>query len=69
MEATEKQGAIARDVGNCVLVTDLETHRTDWKMAVRIMLNVLILGCGRCSVFGDDVEELPLLSHQYTSDP
>ncbi len=69
MEATEKQGAIARDVGSGVLVTDLETHRTDWKRAVRIMLNVLMLGCGRCSVFGDDAEELRLLSHQYTSAP
>ena len=69
MDATEKQGAIARDVGSCVLVTDLEAHRMDWESAVRIMLNVPMSGCGRFSVFGDDAEELRLLSHQYTSAP
>ena len=41
MEVTEKQGAIARDAGSCIFVTDLEAHRTDWKRAVRIILNAV----------------------------
>lgn len=67
VDVTEKQGAIARDAGSCVLVTDLEAHRTDWNRAVRIILilNVLTSGYDSCSVLGD---ELRPLSHHYTSD-
>ena len=59
MDVTEKQGAIARDAGSCVLVTDLEAHRTDWKRAVRIILNVLMSGYGGGSVLDDDASEAP----------
>ena len=54
VDVTERQEAIARDAGSCVLVTDLEAHRTDWKRAVRIILNVVMLGYRRCLVLGDD---------------
>lgn len=57
MDVTEKQGAIARDDGSCVLVTDLEAHRTDWKRAVRIILIVRMSNYGRCRVLGDDAAE------------
>lgn len=65
---TEKHGAIGRDTGSCVLATDLEAHRIEWKRAVRIILKVLISGYGRCTDLSDDAEQLRLLSHQYTSD-
>ena len=63
MDETEKQGAIVRGAGSCVLVTDLEAHRTDWRRAVRIILNVMVPGCVRYTVFGDDAMKLQL-SHQ-----
>ena len=68
MEVTEKHGAIGRDAGNCVLATDLEAHRIEWKRAVRIILKVLTSSYGRCTVLSDDAEQPRLLSHQYTSD-
>ena len=43
MDGTERQGAIARDAGSCVLVTDLEAHRADWNRAARIILKVLLV--------------------------
>ena len=60
---TEKHGAIGRDAGRCVLATDLEAHRTEWKRAVRIILKVLTSIYGRCTVLDDDAEELRLDSH------
>lgn len=57
MDVTEKQGAIARDDGSFVLVTDLEAHRTDWKRAVRIILIVQMTDYSRYNVLGDDAEE------------
>lgn len=60
---TEKHGAIGRDAGSCVLATDLEAHRIEWKRAVRIILKVLTLIYGRCTVLDDDAEELRLDSH------
>ena len=51
----EEHGAIERVAGTCLLVTDLEAHRTDWNRAVRIISNVLVLMYGRCGV-GDDAQ-------------
>ena len=63
MDVTEKQGEIVRDAGSCVLVTDLEVHRTDWRRAVRIILNVMVPGYVCYIVLGDDAVKLRL-SHQ-----
>ena len=60
MDVTEKQGAIVRDAGSCVLVTDLEAHRKDWRRAVRIILNVMMPGYVRYTVRGDDAIKLQL---------
>lgn len=38
----ERQGAIARETGSCVVVTDLEAHLTDWNKAARIILNGVV---------------------------
>ena len=67
MDVTEKQGAIVRDAGSCVLVTDLEAHRTDCRRAVRIILNVMLPGYVRYIVLGDDAVKLRL-SHQPSID-
>ena len=68
MDVTERQGAIAREAGSCVLLSDLEAHRMDWRRVGRIILNSLVSGYGRCKVIGDDAEgsRLQIL---YTSDP
>ena len=58
MNVTEKHGAIVRDAGSCVLVTDLEAHRTDWRRAVRIILNVMVLGYDPYTVLGDNAVKL-----------
>ncbi len=42
MDETERQGAIAREAGSCVLATDFEAHLTDWNKAARIILNGLV---------------------------
>lgn len=69
MVVTERQGAIARDDGSCVLVTDLDAHRTDWRRAVRIILNVQMTNYGRCGVFDDDAEETSSFASIDTSEP
>ena len=66
MDVTEKQGAIVRDAGSCVLVTDLEAHRTDWRKLVRIILEVMVPGYVRYTVLGDDAIKLQL-AHQYAN--
>ena len=69
MDVTEKQGAIVRDAGSFVLVTDLEAHRTDWKRAVRIILNVMMAGCVRQTVMcllGADAIKFQL-AHRYAN--
>ena len=58
MDATEKHGAIARNAGSRVLVTEPEAHRTEWKRALRIILNVLSSGSACCGFLGDNAEEL-----------
>ena len=63
MDVTEKQGAIVRAAGSCVLITDLEAHRTEWRRAVRIILNVMVLGYVPYTVLGSDAMKLQL-SHQ-----
>ena len=66
MDVTEKQGAIVRDAGSCVLVTDLEAHRMDWRKVVRIILKVMVPGYVRYTVLGDDAIKLQL-AHQYAN--
>ena len=41
---TDKHGAIVRDAGSFVFVTDLEADRMDCKRAVRIILRVIMPG-------------------------
>ena len=58
MDVTEKQGAIVRDAGSCVLVADLEAHRMDWRRVARIILNAMVPGYCRYTVGGDDAVKL-----------
>ena len=42
MDETERQGAIVRETGSCVLAADLEAHLTDWNRAARIILSGVV---------------------------
>lgn len=58
MGVTVKQGVIVRDAGRCVLVADLEAHRTECRREARIILNTIVPGYVRYTVLGDDAIKL-----------